>query len=235
MQSIQGPPYADVECLLVVPDDEVHFSATGVAELSLHNLCQTPLAFFVSATSLDAFEASPPEGVLPPRTHVAVQLVLRSASYVPPHRIIVNCCPLPPRISAGETAALCDRLSYGQAPRQRQHLLRCAARAGGGTAQQPRKSGELAEARLAAAENLALRRSTALAHAEHRLARLLAQTEGGTLGAERGVLAARPTGEGPAPHAGPSIPLGSHVLVGVVGLAIGTGIGAVWADRLVGA
>lgn len=166
--------------LLVLPDDVVSFDADGVGFITLHNLSPASfLGFRVSATDTEV-EAAPADGVLPPGKQVQVRLRLTAAGS--PERVIVRYALLPQHARALQVRAHLDSLrhEWGSDARHCQHMLRTSRSSEPSTGSTARElvravagaSGVSTRERLAAAERLALLRSTQLLKAEQRIAQL---------------------------------------------------------------
>ena len=228
--------------LLVLPDEELRLEPDGQGLLSLHNLSPAScIAFLVSATDTDV-QVTPADGVLPPgkQVHVRVQLTASGT----PERILVRYTLLPQNLRSLQVREHLDGLRdrWGSDSRHCQHMLRTSR-----NKEPSSKSSalELARAvtggsgislreRLAAAERLAILRSTQLLKAEQRIVQL--ESEGATSLGSLGHAFVQTHGNEPGGRIVRSLNaklslLLSHTLVGLAALITG----ALYSDILIGA
>jgi hypothetical protein len=227
--------------LLILPDETVSFDADGAGLITLHNLSPASfLGFRVSATDTQV-SAAPEDGVLPPGKQVQVRLRLTGAGS--PERVIVRYALLPQHARALQVRAHLDSLrdAWGSDARHCQHMLRCSRStepSSGSTARELVRavaggSGLSTRDRLAAAERLALLRSTQLLKAEQRIAQL--EHTGGR-GSTHGIqpfspVLTRNAGGRVVRSRNAKLSLaGSHALVALAALIMG----ALYADFLIG-
>lgn len=229
--------------LLVLPDDTVEFGPEGEASAVLHNISAAScLCFRASATDTD-IELSPAEGVLPPGKQVHVRLRLTAEGT--PERIIIRYALLPPNARASQVTEHLDSLrhAWGSDSRHCQHMLRTTrrtepgpddgARGLVGTVVGAHRDASL-RARLAAAERLALLRSSQWLKAEQRIAQLESEGTGAPSAPARSLSPVHPRGPGGrvvrSTNAVISLAV-THVLVALAAVAVG----ATFSDTLIGA